>query len=203
MLQTFVPTAVFTHLAEMLRAAEPEREGIVSVTVWGGRETLDLLARHSWLYLQHEKALDGPLLKPLAWQQTKLTRLAMENCDVLFMPGGNYGGKFRPFVLTMAQNQLPFETQERQRYGASLVSVRLELLEKSQLSTFRRAAEIVFLTNITLQIVERRLGPLVKQVSIAHGINPSFRQAPRKQQFASSFHYRGPAAPMASSKGHA
>jgi len=63
----------------------------------------------------------------------------------------------------MAQNQLPFETQERQRYGASLVSVRLELLEKCQLSTFRRAAEIIFLTNITRQIVKRRLGPLVKQ----------------------------------------
>ncbi|MDQ3172593.1 MAG: glycosyltransferase family 4 protein [Acidobacteriota bacterium] len=175
-----------THLAELLKAAEIRSEGIAKVTVWGGKDTLNCLPRHSWLHLQHERELDGPLLRRLAWQRTKLTVLAKESCDVLFVPGGSYTGSFRPFI-TMAQNQLLFESHERQRYRFSRVNLRLKILKKTQHSTFRRAAGVIFLTNTTRQIVERRLGPSGKHVVIPHGINPSFCRAPRNQQFASSY----------------
>lgn len=176
-----------THLAEMLRAAEPERVGIAAVIVWGGEETLDRFPRHPWLELKHESALNGRLLKRLMWKRTKLTALAKESCDVLFVPGGSYTGSFKPFV-TMAQNQLLFEPIERQRYGLSRVSLRLKLLEKAQMTTFRRAAGIIFLTNTTRAMVERRLGLVKKQVAvIPHGINPTFRRSHRERDFAASY----------------
>lgn len=181
-----------THLAEVLRAAQPEQHGIGSMMVWGGQGTLDQLPQRSWLRLIHEPLLDGPLLSRLFWQQTRLTQLAMQNCDVLFVPGGTYTGGFKPFV-TMSRNLLPYDPRERQRYGLSWRHLRYTWLENSQGATFRRAAGVIFLTQTARQVVERRIGPIPGKVTVVpHGVATSLERPPQTQRPLSAYSPRHP-----------
>ena len=176
-----------THLVEILRAGQPEEHDIERVTVWCGRRTLEQLPRKPWLRLIHERLLDGPLPGRLLWQHTKLAKLAKQDCDVLFVPGGLYMDGFRPFVA-MSQNLLPFEPVERRRYGLSWAGIRLYLLEYGQIATFRRAAGVIFLTETARQAIESYTGSLPGRTAIIpHGIADDFRRPPKKQQPLSEY----------------
>jgi len=170
-----------THLVEMLSAVRPEQHGIEKVLVWSGRSILDKLPQRPWLRLIHDPLLDGPLPSRLFWQRFRLTGLAMHNCELLFVPGGTYVGSFRPFV-TMSRNLLPFDPDERRRYGLSWRHLRYILLESMQSNTFRRASGVIFLTQIARQVVERRIGLIPGKVAIVpHGISKSFQRPPQNQ----------------------
>lgn len=170
-----------THLVEILRAVQPEQHGIEAITVWGSQRTIKRLPQQPWLHLVHETLLDGSIFQRIIWQQIRLKRLAKHH-DVLFVPGGTYTGGFRPFV-TMSQNLLPFELEERRRYGPSWTRVRLILLERSQTATFRRAARVIFLTETARQVVRRRTGPLPgRTIIVPYGVSEDFRRTPRKQR---------------------
>ena len=175
------------HLVEVLRAVQPEQHSIDRITVWGGRRTLERLPQRAWLHLGHERLLDGPLPARVFWQQTKLTPLAVQRCDLLFVPGGTYLGSFKPFV-TMSQNLLPFDPDERRRYGLSWPRVRYYLLERSQTMTFRRAAGVIFLTETAYQVVKRRMGTLPGKTSVVpYGIASEFRRFPQPQRPISAY----------------
>jgi glycosyltransferase involved in cell wall biosynthesis len=171
-----------THLSALLAAADPAVDQFEKIVMWGGRATLAALPQdRPWLELAHETPLDGPLPKRIAWQQTRLTRLARNAADVLFVPAGSYGGRFHPFV-TMSRNMLPFQPEERARYGASLNRVRLRVLESVQSATFRRADATIFLSDFARQRVLERTGALNgRTVTIPHGVSDVFRCAPRPQ----------------------
>ena len=88
----------------------------------------------------------------------------------------------------MSQNLLPFEHDERRRFGLSWSCVRLILLEWSQTATFRRASGVVFLTETAREVVERRTGYLQGQVAIVpHGVAQRFRREPRTQEPTSTY----------------
>jgi len=175
-----------THLAEILRTVQPEQHGIESITVWGSQRTIKRLPQQPWLHLVHDPLLDGSIFQRILWQHSKLERLA-ERHDVLFVPGGTYIGSSRPFV-TMSQNLLPFEPDERRRFGLSWVRLRYHLLELSQTATFRHAAGIIFLTEAARQVVERRTGFLRSEVAIVpHGVAEHFRHEPRVQKPLSAY----------------
>src|SRR5439155_1157124 len=149
----------WTHLAEILAAANPGEHGIMEVRVWGSKATLGRLPVCPWLIPEHDSLLDGPLAARLYWQQQRLSERARKTCDVLFVPGGLFLGNFRPFVA-MSQNLLPFADSERKRYGASWTSVRLLILRQAQLSTFRRADGVIFLTDFARSVIQSESGPL-------------------------------------------
>lgn len=170
-----------THLAALLAAAEPARQGIGRVVVWGGAGTLARLPERDWLEKTHEPLLDGGVVSRLAWQRFRLSRLAGKSCDLLFIPGGNFAGSFRPYVA-MSQNLLPFTPDARRRYGPSRKRFRLWLLSKGQASTFRRADGMIFLTRTARSRVEETIGRLSSPAAvIPHGIGDGFRHAPRPQ----------------------
>ena len=171
-----------THLRELLRSGDPREFGISSVVVWAGKGTLDVLPqRESWLRLQHDPILDRSLPLRVWWQSLRLARAAKRECDLLFVPGGSYGGSFRPFV-TMSQNLLPFEPVERARYGLSRMRVKLAVLERAQTATFHRAAGVIFLNEFARAVVERRTGPLKSRTAIIpYGLDDRFRFSPRPQ----------------------
>ncbi len=170
-----------THLAALLAAATPASQGIGQVVVWGGTRTLARLPERGWLEKAHEPLLDGGVASRLAWQRFRLPRQARKSCDLLFIPGGNYSGSFRPYVA-MSQNLLPFTPDARRRYGLSPKRIRLWLLGKGQASTFRRADGMIFLTKTARSRVEERIGRLSSPVAvIPHGIEEEFRQSPRHQ----------------------
>lgn len=170
-----------THLVDVLRALQPEAHGVEAITVWGGRDTLAALPAAPWLQARHETALDGGLLTRVRWQRETLARrLRDAGCDVLFAPGGNYAGAFRPFV-TMSRNLLPFEAGERRRYGLSRMRLKLGLLRRTQAATLRRADGVIFLNDYARTCVEAVTGPLSGRVRvIPHGVAEEFRAAPRQ-----------------------
>lgn len=176
-----------THLVEILRAARPETRGIERVVVWAASATLARLPERSWLECQDQTLLDGAYPYRLAWQQFRLTKLASETCDLLYVPGGVYSGGFRPFV-TFSQNLLPFDWPEMRRYAFSRVFFRLALLRLAQAQTFSRADGLIFLTDYARRAVERLVTTLPKKRAvIPHGLGAQFRLPPRSQKPLSEF----------------
>lgn len=171
-----------THLAELLKAANPRKVGVDQVVVWGGSATLARLSAGPWLTLVHEQELDRSSIHRARWQRFRLkSRLQSAKCDLLFAPSGSYTGGFRPFV-TMSRNLLPFEPAERGRFGVSKTRARYHVLERTQTSTLRRAAGVIFLTEIARRQVVARTGPLAAKTEvIPHGLSPRFALPPRSQ----------------------
>jgi glycosyltransferase involved in cell wall biosynthesis len=148
--------------------------------VWGGSANLARLPEPPWLDKRAVPALDGGLAKRLLWQRFRLPALARQQCDVLFVPGGNASpGGFHPMV-TMSRNMLPFEWRELRRYGLSFMTARLLLLRFGQARTFARADGLIFLTGYARDAVSRvaKLPPRV--CVIPHGVEERFRLAPRE-----------------------
>jgi glycosyltransferase involved in cell wall biosynthesis len=172
-----------THLVELLRAAQPEVHGIDRVVVWGGTANLEALEDRPWLAKRNPPALDKGLLQRTLWQRYRLSQAARdEGCDVLFVPGGSYAGNFHP-VVAMNQNLLPFDMAELQRYGWSLVTIRLQLLRLIQSRSFQKAEGVIFLTEYARDVVLKVTGKLRGQTCIVpHGLNPCFNRAPKLQR---------------------
>jgi glycosyltransferase involved in cell wall biosynthesis len=172
-----------THLSELLKNVRQEVYGWESAIVWGGKTTIERLPEAPWLHRIYEPALDRALPFRWYWQRFRLEQLAtVSRCDLLFTPGGTYGGGFRPFV-TMSQNMLPFESHENQRFGFTWNRLRYFLLQKSQVATFNRADGLVFLSDHAQITIEPYLKDSVKNsvTTIPHGVDERFRCEPRKQ----------------------
>lgn len=182
-----------THLVELLRAANPEEYGFVKVIIWGGTSTLEKIEERGWLKNVNEPLLNKSLIHRIYWQKFILSKLAIkENCDILFIPGGSYFGKFRPFV-TMSQNLLPFELKEIKRYGFSLFSLKMVMLNYTQSNTFKNANGVIFLTEYARNVVIDKIKLNIKKlIVISHGINFKFFTRPRIHKSISKYSYNKP-----------
>ena len=182
-----------THLYELLCAAEPRAFDFEQVIVWGGASTLQVIQDRTWLRKVHEPFLDRALHTRYYWQRFMLNRLARSaRCSILFVPGGSYGGAFRPFI-TMSQNMLPFEFSEARRFGVSWPRLRYHLLHRLQSITFSRAQGVIFLTDYARSTVKRALdGQIPTDMVIPHGVDCRFLCQPRKQRDISEYSSRHP-----------
>ncbi len=172
-----------THLVELLRAAVLPLHGFTKIVVWSGRSTLARVEERSWLVKRHVPELDRGLPYRAFWQRFRLSAYARAaGCDALLVPGGAYGGDFRP-IVTMSRNLLPFEWRELRRYGASSTALRLLLLRFVQARTFKRADGVVFLTRYAREVVTGVTGELAGRIAmIPHGIDARFLMPPRRQR---------------------
>jgi len=172
-----------THLVELLRAVQPSKLGIERIVVWGSISTLNTLENQPWLKKCNPLALNKGLFQRTLWQRYHLSQEARhEECDVLFVPGGSYGGNYHP-VVTMSQNLLPFEMRELLRYGFSLNTLKFLLLRFTQSRSFKNTEGVIFLTEYARDVVMRITGNLSgKTVIIPHGLNPRFNRKPMMQR---------------------
>ena len=173
-----------THLAELLRAAEPAAHGFERVAVWAAAATLERLEDRPWLSKRTDPVLEAShYLRRALWQRNRLGGLAQaEGCDLLFVPGGSFATGFRP-VVSMSQNLLPFEWREMARHGCSVFTLKMALLRWSQSRSFRMADGTVFLTEHAQQRVEAAAGALRGLTAIVpHGIDDRFFLPPRAQR---------------------
>lgn len=169
-----------THLIELLKSVNPSAMDIHKVIIWGHKPLLDAIEDTVWLSKQYVPTMPKPLFF-LYWQLWGLRYFAAKlHCNVLFIPGGLYLGRFSPAVC-MSQNLLPFEWQEMQRFGWSKTGFRLLLLRYMQAYSFRRAAGTIFLTDYAKQTVMNvvRLQNDRSKV-IPHGVGQQFLRRPRK-----------------------
>jgi glycosyltransferase involved in cell wall biosynthesis len=165
-----------THLKNILINAEPERQDVTRVIVWGGRNPLEFLPKRSWLDLREIPALNQSFLRRLIWQQTQSIMLANNSSDLLFVPGGFYLGSSRPYV-TMLQNMQIFETKERNR-ERNKEWLRLKLLQLAQSQTFQKASGLICLSEYARNYLTQHHPQLVAQTQVQlifHGTE-SFRK---------------------------
>ena len=87
-----------THLAELLRAAQPGAQGIDQVVVWAGWRTMAQLREQTAAHLAHELALDGSLLRRL------VLRFVLPHHDVTL-------------IRSMWQHTAPAASRECRRLG--------------------------------------------------------------------------------------
>lgn len=172
-----------THLVELLRAARPKEHGIAKVVVWSNSNTLAALEERPWLVKLNPSALERGVIKRAFWQKWHLSQAARKaGCDLLYVPGGSYFGRFKP-IVTMSRNMLPFEMQELSRYGLSLKALRLLLLRRLQSHSFHNADGVIFLTRYAHKSVLAITGPLPGPTPIIpHGHNERFRVKPKRQR---------------------
>jgi glycosyltransferase involved in cell wall biosynthesis len=181
------------HLVSLLEAADPPAHGFLQVVLWGGRDTLERVASRPWLTKRHQPVLDRNLLLRSGWRQWRLSAEAQKaNCSLLFIPGGSFGGSFRP-MIAMSQNMLPFEWAELLRYGWSLVTLRLLTLRFSQLRTFSRADGVIFLTRYGRDKVMAQLGKRARRtVIIGHGVDGRFVREIHRQKPLAEYSFTRP-----------
>lgn len=182
-----------THLAELLRKANPRAHAFDQVVVWSGAATLKKIEERDWLRNEHDPLLDRALCFRVYWQRFRLAKLAKAaGCNVLFVPGGSDASRFRPMV-TMSQNLLPFEWRELRRYGFSWLGLKFALLRFTQSRTFRKADAVIFLTQYARHVVLQVTGKLPgKTVTIPHGVDPRFSCTPRPQKKLEEFSESNP-----------
>lgn len=164
-----------THLAALLNAADPLRDGFSQITVWGGEKAIECVPQgRKWLKGVHIKELDSNLLERLLWRRFSMPAMMDEHSDVVLIPSGLPGYTKRPWV-TMCRNMLPFEHKERKRYGVGPGRLRLELLRMAQGKSFETASGVIFLTDYARETVISGLRRAPQRMAtIPHGVDRRF-----------------------------
>ena len=179
-----------THLAQMLATVALPAAGIRRIVVWGGQATLARLPDGDSLTKIHVRWLDRSLPFRVLWQQLGLARAARRaGCGALFSPGGSVPLTGHIPCVTMSQNMLPFEPQERKRFGwRSWMYWKLLALRWVQGWSFRRAAGVIFLTRYARDTIRKHVAVHLDAL-IPHGIEPRFflpRREPRRPEECST-----------------
>ena len=182
-----------THLYEILNAATPEKHGIEKIIIWAPQSTLIKLDNKPWLEKQTDTLLESNSIVRLYWQRYKLTKLIKAGeYDLLFVPGGNYVGNFKPYV-TMCRNMLPFQRDELLRFGISLKTIRFLVLRLLQSRTFKNSSGVIFLTSFAKKTILKTIGRLIIPTPlIPHGLNQRFKIKPRKQKSITNYTNNNP-----------
>jgi glycosyltransferase involved in cell wall biosynthesis len=181
------------HLVEILKYIEAYDKRFSQIIIWGNKNTLSQIKKNEKLILCHEPFLDRSIFFRLFWQRFTLPRrIKNSQIDILFVPGGTYLGRFKPFV-TMSQNLLPFEIEEIKRYKFSFQWLRLFLLRYSQSKTFKSSNGIIFLTEFAkARVFETVDLSHVESIVIPHGIDYRFNGFVKKQEPLESFTIKNP-----------
>lgn len=176
-----------THLIELLESADPEIHQFSVIAVFGSKETLFHLRDATWIEKINHPNLEKGRFGRWYWQQFNLHKeLIRARCNVLFVPGGSFSGRFQPAV-TMCRNMLPFEWKELLRYGISCMTLRLMMLRYTQSKSFRIAAGVIFLSSYAKNKVEKIVVKKIHSALIPHGINNRFFHIPRNQEGIEKF----------------
>lgn len=179
-----------THLVECLSALDAAEAGVKLVDVYTGPDAAARLPVRPWLKCH---LIEGNS----SWSRhfvhrRRLEREIVGQADILLVPGGSYLGDFRPFV-TLAQNLLPFDTQELAREGWTGKGLRLRLLAWMQARTFRRANGVIYMTGISQAQIERRMRfTAARSKVVHHGTNPQFFRPQKAVQSQSTYTLTSP-----------
>jgi glycosyltransferase involved in cell wall biosynthesis len=86
------------------------------------------------------------LLSRTIWQRYRFGKLAREECDILFAPGGIFINDFRPYV-TMFQNMQVFDKNARKLEGISFLRIKFFILRFFQGYSFYNANGLIFISD--------------------------------------------------------
>lgn len=176
-----------THLKEILDNADNILDHFDKVVVWSNRKTLSVLPESTWLEKKTHSWLNKSFAYSFLYQIFKISKSAkIAECDLVFVPGGTFLGNFKN-IVSMSQNMLPFEKNERKRFKDLRSQVRFRILYLTQMRTFKKSLGIIFLTNYAKNYIEENIALNVNSTIIPHGINPSFKSVPKIQKELNSY----------------
>lgn len=128
-----------------------------------------------------------PTQRPLGrtiWEYLMLSRLLRQlDCDVLFCPGGMVNGRLPTGCKSVAMfhNMLPFEPTLHSKYPIGWARLRLWILAKTLLRSFRRADQSIFISEYCRQVVENLAPDSAKSnCVIYHGLSENFKIGDRE-----------------------
>lgn len=176
-----------THLEEVLRAADFARHGFTRVDLWAPGSTLDRIGELPLLHRHRHPLIERGGRHAHWFRKHTLDKLLNPSTDLLWAPGGICISNFRPFV-TMVQNFLPFESEERDRFKFSLAWLRYLYLGYTQAKSFQLATGLIHISQKTAEVINAKIElPGVRQTTIHHGLHPRFHCEPRPQREFSEF----------------
>lgn len=168
----------FTHLKELLTYAEPQKYGFSKVIIYGGKQ-LDELPRKDWIVLSRLSGKDSVSnFSEMIWRKFKLPKLAKEQCDLLFCPGGIFYDRNVKYV-SMSQNMLIWQKEEKAKFNKK-DQLRLALMTFLQKRSFRFSKGIVFISQFASDYIRNSYKKIASKPStiVPHGISDRFRKAP-------------------------
>ncbi|MBG24880.1 MULTISPECIES: glycosyltransferase family 4 protein [Croceibacter] len=132
------------------------------------------------------------ILKQEIFKRFKLESVLKES-DIAFIPGGTFSSKKTPYV-SMSQNMLVFEDEERNRFPKSLTWMRYKVLERLQVRSFKNSKGIIYISNYAKDYIENKYPSLKEKPStvIYHGISTDFRQKPKIQKPINTYSKENP-----------
>lgn len=165
------------HLKKILENNPPSD---IEISVVGGN-WLDVISHKIWLTKVIFLKPFASLLTQEFFKRTRLPKI-LNKTDIIFVPGGTFRTKKRPYV-SMSQNMLVFEKDERDRFPISFNWLRYIILERLQLRSFENAAGIIFISNYAKNYILSKYPKLasIKSTVIYHGISNEFRAKPKTQ----------------------
>ena len=177
-----------THLREVLSVVDPHKYGFSKAIIWGSAETLSKINDKEWLEKVVVPLLNRSLPYRLFWHRFLSRKIITEKgCSILFVPGGSNANGYAP-VVTMSRNMLPFEWGELFRYRSFTAILRLLLIRRTQINSFKKADGVIFLTKYAREAIFKITGQISgKSMIIPHGISPHFHLTPRAQRSPTDF----------------
>ena len=170
------------HLLQILKSANPKKDGFSKIIIWGNSSSLDLIQNEDWIIKKKSLFLEYNILVKYLWQKFILKYECIKHdVKILFIPGQIYTGNFEPFVC-ISQNALPFEKSEYELYKYNLFYFKLLIIRNLQIKTFKNSKGIIFISNYGKKLVERFYNLKDKSHKIIpHGIDKRFYQEPKTQ----------------------
>lgn len=127
----------------------------------------------------YDKWLTQPIIRAL-WEKFCLPLFIQKNdYDVLFCPGGLIGCITPKSCtsITMFRNMLPFDSKMRKKYPWGLFRLKLRLLKRAFVNTYKKADHVIFISKYAKKYLITDLNLKIPSSStIYHGINESFRR---------------------------
>lgn len=180
------------HLIEILKRFDPQKHQVSKVIVWGTSQILnELPERESIIKITHPYLNKGFFYR-LTWQVFFRNKSFLNKFDLLFSPFGTYSNKNTPYV-SMSRNMLLFDKSERERFGYSLLRLKLLLLRLKQIKSFRNASGIIFISNYAFQTIKQQINlNTIKTKIINHGVSSNFKGDIKEQKSSVSYSLNNP-----------
>jgi len=135
----------FNHIIKILSYKDIcKKYGITKIILWCNKNIASSIRNDD--FIQVNLIEKNNLFSRTFWQRYRLGKLAREECDILFAPGGIFINDFRPYV-TMFQNMLVFDKNARKLEGISLSRIKFFLLRYFQGYSFHNANGLIFLSD--------------------------------------------------------
>lgn len=172
-----------THLIEVLKNISNDSLAFIDkIYIVSNNATLNLIEDKNYIVKFTNQTLNKNVLFSKMWVAFYLNKLLQSwGCDILLDLSGTYNGKFRPYV-GMSRNMLLYEKEEVERLGSFYQTLRFYILRKMQLSSFNKAAGIIFISKYAKNYILDKIKVKNKWRVIHHGVSNKFEHHEHKLQ---------------------